>query len=101
MAHPVALALLAAAATAAATAAASAWDAGHTIADIHPRTAERHPPPMADDLHTRYMDAAATWRAHQANCTACQSSPRCEAGAPLFERFARLQDAYLTRRRST
>lgn len=56
---------------------------------------------MAADLHTRYMAAADTWRAHRADCTTCQSGPRCEAGAPLFERFTRLQDAYLNRPRST
>ncbi|WP_432105885.1 hypothetical protein [Streptomyces sp. bgisy091] len=52
----------------------------------------------ADDLHTRYMDAANTWRAHRAGCTTCQHGAPCKAGAPLTERFARLQDAYLNRR---
>ncbi|MDX3433889.1 hypothetical protein PV664_33950 [Streptomyces sp. ME01-18a] len=56
---------------------------------------------MADDLHARYMDAAATWRAHREACTTCQHGTPCKAGAPLFERFTRLQDAYLNRRRST
>ncbi|MFD7972998.1 hypothetical protein [Streptomyces clavifer] len=55
---------------------------------------------MADDLHTRYMAAADTWRTHRAGCTTCQHSTPCKAGAPLNERFARLQDAYLNRPRS-
>ncbi|WP_327180333.1 hypothetical protein OG599_34685 (plasmid) [Streptomyces sp. NBC_01335] len=38
LAHPLTRVLLAAAAAAAAT----AWDAGHPVADIHPRTTERH-----------------------------------------------------------
>ncbi|MER5556343.1 hypothetical protein ABT001_32600 [Streptomyces sp. NPDC002793] len=56
---------------------------------------------MADDLHTRYMAAANTWDAHRAGCTTCQHTTPCKTGAPLFERFARLQDAYLNRHRST
>ncbi|MET8746180.1 hypothetical protein [Streptomyces sp. NPDC004728] len=53
------------------------------------------------DLHTRYLAAANTWAAHRTGCTTCQHDTPCETGAPLLERFARLQDAYLTRRRST
>ncbi|MFE1519572.1 hypothetical protein ACFW9I_22580 [[Kitasatospora] papulosa] len=56
---------------------------------------------MADDLHTRYMRATDTWNAHRAGCATCQGGTRCEAGARLFERFSRLQDAYLNRPRAT
>ncbi|MEU2681308.1 hypothetical protein ABZ638_30975 [Streptomyces sp. NPDC007107] len=56
---------------------------------------------MADDLHARYMAAAAAWRAHREACTTCQRGTPCRIGAPLAERFARLQDAYLNRRRAT
>ncbi|MFJ8769889.1 hypothetical protein [Streptomyces clavifer] len=51
---------------------------------------------MADSLHTRYMAASDTWRAHRKGCEPCQTKQRCETGAPLLERFVRLQDAYLT-----
>ncbi|MFG3179820.1 hypothetical protein ACGFZC_32820 [[Kitasatospora] papulosa] len=54
---------------------------------------------MVDDLRTRYMRATDTWTAHWADCTTCQHSTPCAAGAPLFERFTRLQDAYLNRSR--
>lgn len=56
---------------------------------------------MAADLHTRYMAAADTWRTHRAGCTTCRQRTPCPVGAPLAERFTRLQDAYLNRRRST
>ncbi|MGI5041346.1 hypothetical protein ACM9HB_33395, partial [Streptomyces sp. JAC128] len=56
------------------------------------------PPPMADDLRTRYGAAADTWRTHRADCTTCQQRTPCTVGAPLFERFTRLQEAYLNRR---
>ncbi|WP_327270785.1 hypothetical protein OG233_30765 (plasmid) [Streptomyces sp. NBC_01218] len=39
LAHPVTLALL----VAATTAAARAWDRGHTVADLHPRTTSANP----------------------------------------------------------
>ncbi|MGY4920656.1 hypothetical protein ACWD9K_36840 [Streptomyces sp. 900116325] len=55
---------------------------------------------MADDLHARYMRATDTWRAHRTGCTTCQHGTPCEAGAPLAQRFERLQDAHLTRRRT-
>ncbi|WP_329043492.1 hypothetical protein OHT61_32255 (plasmid) [Streptomyces sp. NBC_00178] len=55
---------------------------------------------MADDLLTRYMAATDTWRNHYAGCTTCQHHSPCKAGEPLFERFARLQDAYLNSRRT-
>ncbi|MFE4653595.1 hypothetical protein [Streptomyces sp. NPDC056707] len=54
---------------------------------------------MPDDLHTRYMHATATWRAHLDNCHPCQGSQRCPTGAQLYERFSRLQDAYNQRLR--
>ncbi|WP_331734742.1 hypothetical protein [Streptomyces sp. NBC_00887] len=55
---------------------------------------------MADDLHARYMRAADTWRAHREGCTTCQHGAPCSTGASLLERFTRLQDAYLNRRRT-
>lgn len=55
---------------------------------------------MGDDLHTRYMRAADTWAAHRGDCNTCWHGTPCKAGAPLAERFARLQDAYLNRHRS-
>ncbi|MFJ7200926.1 MULTISPECIES: hypothetical protein [unclassified Streptomyces] len=42
LAHPITLALLAAAVTAAAR----AWDAGHPVTDIHPAPAREAPPRM-------------------------------------------------------
>ncbi|WP_326793986.1 hypothetical protein OHA79_52160 (plasmid) [Streptomyces sp. NBC_00841] len=54
---------------------------------------------MPDDLHARYMQATATWRAHLKDCRPCQGSQCCPAGAQLFERFTRLQDAYHQRLR--
>ncbi|MFI8007955.1 hypothetical protein [Streptomyces sp. NPDC086010] len=56
---------------------------------------------MADNLHTRYIRAANTWHAHRAGCTTCQQGASCPTGAPLFERFVHLQDAYLNSRRAT
>ncbi|MFF0199059.1 hypothetical protein ACFYT5_39785 [Streptomyces anulatus] len=55
---------------------------------------------MPTDLHTRYMDAHRTWAAHAADCGTCTTRPDCPAGAPLWERFTRLQDAYLTHLRT-
>lgn len=50
---------------------------------------------MADSLHARYMNASDAWRAHRKGCQPCQTERPCEACEPLFERFVRLQDAYL------
>jgi hypothetical protein len=50
---------------------------------------------VPDDLHARYMAASTTWRTHRKGCPPCQTGQPCEAGAPLFERFTRLQNAYL------
>lgn len=55
---------------------------------------------MADDLHARYMDATETWRTHRKGCQPCQNHRPCETGAPLVERFAQLQSAYLNRLRT-
>lgn len=55
---------------------------------------------MADSLHARYMAATSTWRAHLKGCTTCQHGDPCRTGRPLFERFCRLQDAYLNKQRS-
>ncbi len=54
---------------------------------------------MADSLHTRYMAAATAWRTHCEGCPPCQNRQPCTAGASLFERFTRLQDAYLTQQK--
>ncbi|MFE5669087.1 hypothetical protein ACFQ7W_34850 [Streptomyces niveus] len=50
-----------------------------------------------DDLYVRYMDAFRTLSKHTKGCTACQNGEECGTGAPLHERFARLQDAYRAR----
>ncbi|MFE8978585.1 hypothetical protein ACFYM7_34965 [Streptomyces cyaneofuscatus] len=55
---------------------------------------------MAADLYTRYMAASHAWRAHLKRCSACTAEERCPDGAPLWERFTRLQDAYLTHLRN-
>ncbi|MEU8550520.1 hypothetical protein AB0C81_26665 [Streptomyces roseoverticillatus] len=49
---------------------------------------------MADDLFQRYMRAFQDSTAHRSGCPACKEDEPCEAGMRLFERFARLQDAY-------
>ncbi|MEU8837471.1 hypothetical protein, partial [Streptomyces sp900116325] len=69
----------------------------HRYPPSHHREA---PPPKDDDLHDRYMRTTDTWRAHRTGCTTCQHGTPCEAGAPLAQRFERLQDAYLNRRRT-
>ncbi|WP_424893293.1 hypothetical protein [Streptomyces sp. XH2] len=51
----------------------------------------------ADDLFQRYMKAFETSSEHTADCLACQADDECAVGAPLYERFARLQDAYRQR----
>ncbi|MEV4975339.1 hypothetical protein [Streptomyces scopuliridis] len=53
-----------------------------------------------DSRYTPYMQASAKLRVHDADCTACQPNEpeqRCESGAGLYERFARLQNVYLQR----
>ncbi|MEU7347996.1 hypothetical protein ABZ778_29620 [Streptomyces bacillaris] len=45
------------------------------------------------------MAAAAQWRTHRQACTACVDDRPCEAGAPLWESFRRLQDAYFNHQR--
>ncbi len=52
---------------------------------------------QTDDLYVRYMQAFQDSEQHTSGCTACQSGQECTAGAPLHERFARLQDAYMRR----
>ena len=54
---------------------------------------------MADDLYTRYMQAAFAARAHGKSCTKCSSAGRCADGQRLDEALARLQDAYQRRLR--
>ncbi|MGK5497297.1 hypothetical protein [Streptomyces sp. URMC 125] len=50
-----------------------------------------------DDLYLRYMAAFEASTEHTADCTTCQARQPCQVGAPLHERFARLQDAYRRR----
>ncbi|WP_333732552.1 hypothetical protein [Streptomyces sp. IBSBF 3010] len=45
------------------------------------------------------MAAATAWRTHCEGCPPCQNRQPCTAGASLFERFTRLQDAYLTQQK--
>ncbi|MFC8015005.1 hypothetical protein [Streptomyces cinereoruber] len=48
-----------------------------------------------DDLYRRYMAAYdATWQ-HSRTCGECRPDQPCETGAPLDERLARLQGAWL------
>ncbi|MFF5894099.1 hypothetical protein ACFY72_35820 [Streptomyces globisporus] len=56
---------------------------------------------MPADLYTRYMDALSVWTDHAADCGTCTTTqPACPAGDPLWERLARLQDAYLNHQRN-
>ncbi|UTR83685.1 hypothetical protein [Streptomyces cavourensis] len=56
---------------------------------------------MAADLYTRYMAASDQWRAHRKGCPPCTDGrSRCADGTGLWERFCRLQDAYLTHLRT-
>lgn len=52
-----------------------------------------------DDLYTRYMKAHQDNEAHKEACADCAPDAPCETGRPVFEWFARLQDAYLQRQR--
>ncbi|MGW1988047.1 hypothetical protein ACWCPJ_37335 [Streptomyces collinus] len=52
---------------------------------------------MPDDLYQRYQAAHRACQAHTASCTPCANSTTCPTGKRLYETFARLQDAYLTR----
>ncbi|WP_098892027.1 hypothetical protein [Streptomyces sp. or3] len=51
---------------------------------------------MPADLYARYMDAHRNWADHAAGCGTCTTRPGCTDGIPLWERYCRLQDAYLT-----
>lgn len=53
------------------------------------------PPP--DDLYVRYMGAFAASEEHTNGCEACEAGQDCTVGAPIHERFHRLQDAYRER----
>ncbi|MGW1364566.1 hypothetical protein ACWCQP_45075 [Streptomyces chartreusis] len=50
-----------------------------------------------DDLYVRYMNAFTASSEHNADCEACQAGRACSVGAPIHERFHRLQDAYRAR----
>ncbi|MER8226054.1 hypothetical protein ABTZ58_37105 [Streptomyces sp. NPDC094143] len=52
-----------------------------------------------DDLFVRYMRAFQDSTEHTAACPACQGETPCAQGAPIHERFARLQDAYTARQK--
>lgn len=52
-----------------------------------------------DDLFVRYMKAFADSTEHTDGCPACKDGTPCADGAPIHERFARLQDAYTERQR--
>ncbi|MFD9794223.1 hypothetical protein ACFWXK_25105 [Streptomyces sp. NPDC059070] len=47
-----------------------------------------------NELFLRYMGAFEDATRHMATCLACMRATPCEEGAPVLERFARLQDAY-------
>ncbi|MGQ7754852.1 hypothetical protein ACUN29_41625 (plasmid) [Streptomyces sp. WC2508] len=51
----------------------------------------------SDDLFVRYMKAFEDSTTHTAACPACQAGAPCAEGAPIHERFAKLQDAYHAR----
>jgi len=53
--------------------------------------------PPTDGLFVRYMKAFEDSAEHTTNCEACQAGQDCTDGAPIHERFARLQDAYQAR----
>ncbi|MFJ1601522.1 hypothetical protein [Streptomyces sp. NPDC088261] len=94
LAHPATRTLLAVAASVAAR----AWEAGHRVHDVHPAPQlVQKDALVADDLYTRYMKAFQALNAHRAACGTCTDAVTCEAGAPLDERFTRLQDAYRAR----
>ncbi|GGP90053.1 hypothetical protein [Streptomyces melanogenes] len=48
----------------------------------------------ADDLFVRYMKAFKDSTEHTATCPACLGETPCAEGAPILDRFAKLQDAY-------
>ncbi|MEG8280962.1 hypothetical protein [Streptomyces sp. AHA2] len=52
-----------------------------------------------DDLFVRYMRAFQDSTEHTAACPTCQGETPCAEGAPIHERFARLQDAYTARQK--
>ncbi|MFJ4569034.1 hypothetical protein ACIP4U_36360 [Streptomyces caelestis] len=52
-----------------------------------------------DDLFVRYMKAFEDSVEHTGACPACQGETPCAEGAPIHERFARLQDAYTARQK--
>jgi hypothetical protein len=54
---------------------------------------------QTDDLYVRYMKAFQDSTEHTTSCEACPDGQECVAGAPIHERFARLQDAYQARQK--
>ncbi|MFF3975069.1 hypothetical protein ACFYZ6_35180 [Streptomyces rubiginosohelvolus] len=56
---------------------------------------------MPTDLRSRYMNAHRTWADHADGCGTCTPTQHaCPDGSALWERFSRLQDAYLTHLRT-
>ncbi|MEU8764755.1 hypothetical protein [Streptomyces sp. NPDC048659] len=54
---------------------------------------------LNDDLYVRYMKSFEDSSSHLGGCAACQAEEPCEVGAPIHERFVRLQDAYHARQK--
>jgi hypothetical protein len=54
---------------------------------------------VPDDLYQRYHAAHHAHQTHAASCTNCTGHARCPEGKRLWEKVARLQDAYLQRKR--
>jgi predicted aldo/keto reductase-like oxidoreductase len=50
-----------------------------------------------DDLYVRYMRAFEDSTHHTNNCAACHAGQDCPEGAPIHQRFHRLQDVYRAR----
>ncbi|MFH8692641.1 hypothetical protein ACH4EC_38040 [Streptomyces anulatus] len=96
LAHPLTLALLAAASTAAAR----AWDPGPPRGrDPHRTRTESPPCPLTSTPAT--WTPTAPGPTTPADCSTCTTTrPGCPDGIPLWERYCRLQDAYLTHLRT-
>ncbi|MEV0185833.1 hypothetical protein AB0I54_42195 [Streptomyces sp. NPDC050625] len=49
------------------------------------------------DLYDRYQAAHTAHRTHRTTCKSCTDTSRCPVGQRLYESFASLQDAHLSR----